>query len=51
MRIRSRSPGSRLAHATRVAAISTLLIATVYVAVSVTLDGIDSAEQDQRPHL
>ncbi len=42
MRIRSRSPGSRLAHATRVAAISTLLIATVYVAVSVTLDAIDS---------
>ncbi len=42
MRSRSLSPRPRLAHATRVAAISTLLIATVYVAVSVTLDAIDS---------
>ncbi|HVA03901.1 MAG TPA: HAMP domain-containing sensor histidine kinase [Acidimicrobiales bacterium] len=42
MRMRGGAPRSRLVHATRVAAMSTLLIATVYAAVSVTFDVVDS---------
>ncbi len=42
MKIRSRYPRSQLAHAARVAAVSTLLIASVYVTVSVVFDVVDS---------
>jgi signal transduction histidine kinase len=42
MRIRSRYPRSQLAHAARVAAVSTLIIASVYVLVSVVFDVVDS---------
>jgi signal transduction histidine kinase len=43
MKIRSRYPRSQLAHAARVAALSTLFIASVYVMVSVVFDVVDSS--------
>jgi len=42
MRIQSRYPRSQLVHAARVAVVSTLVIASVYVMVSVVFDVVDS---------
>ncbi len=42
MRIRGRYPRSNMAHAARVAAVATVLIASVYVMVSVVFDMVDT---------